>query len=64
MNCLSVRISSTLNNGGTWLNLIAMTKVEITIQNGRITWVEQSGDELPNDKWENLNMAVANVFND
>ena len=41
-----------------------MTKVEITIQNGQITWLEQSGDPLPNEKWEDLNVAVANVFND
>lgn len=41
-----------------------MTKVEITIQNGKVTWVEQSGDELPNERWEELNVAVANVFND
>ena len=41
-----------------------MTKVEITIQNGRVTWLDQSGEPLPQDQWENLNVAVANVFND
>jgi hypothetical protein len=41
-----------------------MTKVEITIQNGKVTWLEQSGEPLPNGKWEDLNVAVAKVFND
>ena len=40
-----------------------MTKVEITIQNGKVTWVDQSGDALPYEQWESLNMAIANVFN-
>ena len=39
-----------------------MTKVEITIQNGRVTWVDQSGDELPNEKWTELNLALARIF--
>ncbi len=41
-----------------------MTKVEITIQNGKVTWLEQSGEPLPREQWENLNVAIANVFND
>ena len=41
-----------------------MTKVTITIQNGKVTWVEQSGDALLNEQWESLNVAIANVFND
>jgi hypothetical protein len=41
-----------------------MTKVEITIQNSKVTWIEQSGEPLSNEKWEDLNVAVANVFND
>lgn len=40
-----------------------MTKVTITIQNGKVTWVDQRGDALPNDQWEDLNVAIANVFN-
>lgn len=40
-----------------------MTKVTITIQNGNVTWLEQSGEPLPNDQWEDLNLAIANVFN-
>jgi hypothetical protein len=38
-----------------------MTKVEITIQNGMVTWVEQSGDKLPQELWENINIAIANA---
>lgn len=58
MSYLSVRRSLTSKSGGTWFNLRAMTKVEITIQNGRVTWVEQSGDELPQELWNDFNVAI------
>jgi hypothetical protein len=38
-----------------------MTKVNITIQDGRVTWIEQKGEELPNPMWDELVAAVANV---
>lgn len=38
-----------------------MTKIEITIQNGKITFIEQKGDELPNPTWDELVCAVTNV---
>lgn len=37
-----------------------MTKVEITIQNGKVTWIEQNGERLPNKVWESINVAIAN----
>jgi len=40
-----------------------MTKVEITINDGKVTWVDQRGDALPNEQWEAINIAIANVFN-
>lgn len=43
----------------------SMTQINITIQerNGRltITNLSQHGDELPNDMWENINVAIANA---
>ena len=36
-----------------------MTKVNITIQNGKVTFIEQKGDELPN--WDEFVCAVTNV---
>ena len=38
-----------------------MTKIEITINNGKVTWVEQSGDELPQDLWEKLNIKIKEI---
>jgi len=38
-----------------------MTKIEITIQNGKVTWVEQTGDQLPNDVWEKLNIKIKEI---
>lgn len=39
-----------------------MTKIEVTIQerDGKlaITNISQSGDELPNDIWENINASI------
>lgn len=35
-----------------------MTKVEITIQNGKVTWVEKSGDEIPQELWNDFNVAI------
>ena len=35
-----------------------MTKVEITIQNGKVTWIEQSGEELPQELWNDFNVAI------
>ena len=40
-----------------------MTKIEITIQDGKVTWVDQKGDELPYELSESLMVAIANVFN-
>lgn len=37
-----------------------MTKVNITIQDGKITWIEQQGEELPN--WDELVCAVTNII--
>lgn len=39
-----------------------MTKVEITIQNGRVTWLEQKGEPLPDDVWGELNVAIKRAF--
>jgi hypothetical protein len=39
------------------------TDVTLTIQDGKLTWIEQKGDELPVELWNNLNVAIANVFN-
>jgi hypothetical protein len=36
-----------------------MTRVNITIQDGKITWIEQQGEELPN--WDELVASVTNV---
>lgn len=36
-----------------------MTKINITIQNGKVTFIEQKSDELPN--WDELVCAVTNV---
>ena len=38
-----------------------MTKIEITIQNGKITFIEQKGDELPNPVWDELVASITNV---
>jgi hypothetical protein len=38
-----------------------MTNVEITIKDGKVTWVDQSGDELPNDVWEKLNIKIKEI---
>lgn len=38
-----------------------MTRVEITIQNGKVTFIEQKGDELPNPMWDELVASVTNV---
>jgi len=35
------------------------TRVSITIQDGKITWIEQQGDQLPN--WDELVASVTNV---
>ena len=35
-----------------------MTRIEITIQNGRVTWLEQKGEPLPDDVWGELNVAI------
>ena len=35
-----------------------MTKVEITIQDGKVTWVEQTGDQLPQELWNDFNVAI------
>lgn len=40
-----------------------MTKVEITIQNGMVTWIDEKGDALPQELRDKLNVAIANVFN-
>ena len=37
-----------------------MTKIEITIQDGKITWIEQQGDQLPN--WDELVASVTNLI--
>lgn len=39
-----------------------MTRVEITIQNGKVTCIEQKGDELPNPTWDELVVAVTNMI--
>ena len=31
-----------------------MTTISITIQDGKITWIEQRGEEIPNPKWDNF----------
>ena len=37
-----------------------MTKVNITIQDGKVTWIEQQGDQLPN--WDELVASVTNLI--
>ena len=39
-----------------------MTKIEITIKDGKVTWVDQSGDGLDYEKWTELNLALARIF--
>lgn len=41
-----------------------MTKIEITIQNGKITCFEQRGEEIPNPKWDELVTSVTNIIED
>ena len=31
-----------------------MTMISITIQDGKITWIEQRGEEIPNPKWDDF----------
>ena len=42
-----------------------MTKIEITIQekNGQsaITWMEQKGDMLPQELWDDFNITIASA---
>ena len=38
-----------------------MTKIEITINNGKVTWIEQSGDQLPEELWEKLNIKIKEI---
>jgi hypothetical protein len=38
-----------------------MTKVNITIQDGKITWIEQVGEEIPNPMWDELVASVTNI---
>jgi len=33
---------------------MVMTTISITIQDGKITWIEQRGEEIPNPKWDNF----------
>ena len=35
-----------------------MTKVEITIKDGKVTWVDQRGDQLPQELWNDFNVAI------
>jgi len=37
-----------------------MTKINITIQDGKITWIEQMGDELP--MWDELVASITNLI--
>jgi len=38
------------------------TDVTLTIQDGKLTWIEQKGDELPIELWNEINVAIASVF--
>lgn len=35
-----------------------MTKIEITIQDNKVTWIEQSGDELRQELWDDFIVAI------
>lgn len=37
-----------------------MTRVEITIKDNKVTFIEQKGDELPNPTWDEY-LSVGNV---
>jgi hypothetical protein len=43
-----------------------MTKIEITIQKRdnalKATWVAKSGDELPRQVWEDINIGICNAL--
>lgn len=39
-----------------------MTKVVIMIQHGKVSWMGQAGDPLPEDLWERINIAIANAM--
>lgn len=39
-----------------------MTKVVITIRDGKITWIDQRGDSLPKEQWEKLLIGINNAF--
>ena len=41
-----------------------MTKVSITIKEGKVTWLSQSGEPLPEEQWVELNLAIARVFDE
>lgn len=36
-----------------------MTQINITIQDGKITWIEQQGEELSN--WDELVASITNI---
>jgi hypothetical protein len=38
-----------------------MTKIEITIQDNKITYIGQVGEEIPNPMWDELVASVTNV---
>ncbi len=39
------------------------TDITLTIQDGKLTWIEQKCDELPVELWNEINVAIATVFN-
>lgn len=39
-----------------------MTKIVIMINNGKVTWMGQAGDQLPEDLCERINIAIANAM--
>ena len=38
-----------------------MTRINITIQDNKITYIGQVGDELPNPMWDELVASVTNI---
>lgn len=39
-----------------------MTKIVIMIKDGKVSWMGQAGDPLPEDLWERINIAIANAM--
>lgn len=37
-----------------------VTRISITVNDGKVTWLHQSGDELPN--WDDVAVSICNAI--